>query len=118
IELITNPSAKYNPEGMSGIINIVLHKSAADGFNASVNTGLTIGIKPKVNNSMNMNYRRGWVNFFATYGNNFGKFYNTGQIDRPLEEIYQQMDIVNDDNSHLFKVGMDFYLDDRNTISV
>jgi len=118
IELITNPSAKYNPEGMSGIINIVLHKSAADGFNASVNTGLTIGEKPKINNSMNMNYRRGWVNFFATYGNNFGKSYNTGEIDRPAEEIYQDIDIVNDDNSHLFKVGADFYLDDRNTISV
>lgn len=118
IELITNPSAKYNPEGMSGIINIVLHKSAADGFNASINNGLTIGKKPKINNSMNMNYRRGWVNFFATYGNNFGKFFNTGKIDRPLEEIYQRMHIVNDDNSHLFKAGMDFYLDDRNTISI
>jgi outer membrane receptor for ferrienterochelin and colicin len=37
IELITNPSAKYNPEGMSGIINIVLHKNANDGLNASIN---------------------------------------------------------------------------------
>ena len=37
IELITNPSAKYNPEGMSGIINIVLHKNANIGFNGNVN---------------------------------------------------------------------------------
>jgi outer membrane receptor for ferrienterochelin and colicin len=48
IELITNPSAKYNPEGMSGIINIVLHKNATDGFNASINTGLTFARTPKL----------------------------------------------------------------------
>jgi hypothetical protein len=47
IELITNPSAKYNPEGMSGI-NIVLHKNATDGFNASINTGLTFARTPKI----------------------------------------------------------------------
>lgn len=117
IELITNPSAKYNPEGMSGIINIVLHKSANDGFNASVNSGLTFGEKPKINNSMNMNYRRGKVNFFGTYGNNFGKYFNDGDIRRTRDEIRQTLDIVNDDRSHLFKAGMDFYIDDRNTIS-
>jgi outer membrane receptor for ferrienterochelin and colicin len=63
IELITNPSAKYNPEGMSGII-IVLHKNATDGFNASINTGLTFARTPKISNSTNMNYRTGKVNFF------------------------------------------------------
>jgi outer membrane receptor for ferrienterochelin and colicin len=45
IELITNPSAKYNPEGMSGIINIVLHKNANDGFNGSANSGVTLGVR-------------------------------------------------------------------------
>jgi hypothetical protein len=56
---------------MSGII-IVLHKNATDGFNASINTGLTFARTPKIN-STNMNYRTGKVNFFSTYGNNFGK---------------------------------------------
>ena len=39
IELITNPSAKYNPEGMSGLINIILHKNANIGFNGSITSG-------------------------------------------------------------------------------
>jgi hypothetical protein len=45
-----------NTEGMSGIINIVLHKNATDGFNASINTGLTFARTPKISNSTNMNY--------------------------------------------------------------
>lgn len=119
IELITNPSAKYNPEGMSGIINIVLHKNANQGFNASINSGVTFGEKIKTNNSINMNYRTGKVNFFGTYGNNFGEQFNDGDIRRLDGEQSQQVfDIVNTNNSHLFKAGMDFYLNDKNTISV
>lgn len=117
IELITNPSAKYNPEGMSGIINIVLHKNANDGFNASVNTGLTFAQTPKISNSINMNYRTGKVNFFSTYGNNFGKRFNEGQISRLDDKSNQMFDIVNDNKSHLFKIGMDYYINDKNTIS-
>lgn len=118
IELITNPSAKYNPEGMSGIINIVLHKNANDGFNASINTGTTVAHTPKINNSVNMNYRVGKVNFFGTYGDNYGEQFNDGDINRLDDGSRQLFDIVNDNNSHLFKVGMDYYLNDHNTVSV
>ncbi|HEX9979430.1 MAG TPA: TonB-dependent receptor [Flavobacterium sp.] len=118
IELITNPSAKYNPEGMSGIINIVLHKNAADGFNASINSGTTFAKTPKINNSVNMNYRTGKVNFFGTYGNNFGKHFNNGEIRRLDDESLQVIDIVNDDKSHLYKIGMDYYINDKNTVSI
>ncbi len=118
IELITNPSAKYNPEGMSGIINIVLHKNASDGFNASINTGLTFAKKPKINSSTNMNYRTGKLNFFGTYGNNFGKKLNEGNILRLDDLSNQHLDIINNDKSHLFKIGMDYYINDKNTLSV
>ncbi|HLN94482.1 MAG TPA: TonB-dependent receptor, partial [Flavobacterium sp.] len=117
IELITNPSAKYNPEGMSGIINIVLHKNANDGFNASLNTGVTVAVTPKINNSLDMNFRTGKVNFFATYGNNFGNQFNDGEVIREDQDNIQAFDIVNKNKSHLLKGGMDFYIDDRNTIS-
>jgi hypothetical protein len=117
IELITNPSAKYNPEGMSGIINIILHKNSNNGFNASVNSGATFARTPKFNSSIDMNYREGKVNFFGTYGNNFGYNNSEGTFRRFDENSRQEMDVRNDGKSHVFKIGMDFYIDDRNTIS-
>lgn len=117
IELITNPSAKYNPEGMSGIINIVLHKNANDGFNASLNAGITFGDTPKFNNSLDMNYRTGKINFFGNAGTNFGKNFNDGQISRFDNNSRQFLDIVNDNDSYLYKIGMDYYINDKNTIS-
>lgn len=118
IELITNPSAKYNPEGMSGIINIILNKNASDGFNASINTGVTFAKTPKINSSTNMNFRTGKLNFFTTYGNTFGKKFNEGSILRLDDQSNQMFDIKNNDKSHLFKIGMDYYINDKNTLSV
>lgn len=117
IELITNPSAKYNPEGMSGIINIVLHKNSNDGFNGSLNAGITFGETPKFNNSLDMNYRTGKVNFFGNVGSNFGKNFNDGFIERFDNNSQQVLDIVNDNESYLYKIGMDYYINDNNTLS-
>jgi len=118
IELITNPSAKYNPEGMSGIINIVLHKNANDGFNGSFNSGITFGETPKFNNSLDANYRTGKVNFFGNVGSNFGKYFNGGQVSRYDVGSTNLIDVVNDNQGILAKVGMDFYINDNNTLSV
>ncbi|PWL37316.1 TonB-dependent receptor [Flagellimonas aquimarina] len=118
IELITNPSAKYNPEGMSGIINIILHKNANIGFNGNITTGLTKGIEAKFNSSIDMNYRQGKFNFYGNYGNNIGKYVNDGSITRIDENSQQVFDFFNNNKSHLYKVGVDFYLNDNNTISV
>jgi outer membrane receptor protein involved in Fe transport len=119
IELITNPSAKYNPEGMSGIINIILHKNSQDGFNGSINTGVTFGITPKTNSSLNLNYRVGKVNFYTNYGFNHGKNANHGFVDseRPNQENRQDFQFNNKNNSHLIKFGMDYYINDKNTLS-
>ncbi|MCO6164124.1 TonB-dependent receptor domain-containing protein [Flavobacterium sp. NRK F7] len=119
IELITNPSAKYNPEGMSGIINIVLHKNANDGFNGSVNSGVTFGITPKVNSSLDLNYKTGKVNFYGNYGFNHGKNANNGYINsfETNNRNRQGFDFNNKNTSHLFKVGMDYFIDEKNTVS-
>jgi len=117
IELITNPSAKYNPEGMSGIINIVLHKNANIGFNGSITTGLTVGVEAKFNNSVDLNYRNGKINLYGNVGTNVGKYVNDGQIFRVDQNSQQLFDFLNNNKSYLYKAGIDFYLDDKNTIS-
>lgn len=117
IELITNPSAKYNPEGMSGIINIVLHKNANVGFNGNASVGLTEAIKPKYNSNIDLNYRNGKFNLFGNYGNNFGKYVNDGRIYKYNDNSEQFFNFLSNNNSHLFKVGLDFYLNEKNTLS-
>lgn len=117
VELITNPSAKYNPEGMSGIINIILNKNANMGFNGSINTGVEAGHYVRYNASTNMNYKTGKVNFFGNYGFNGGDRYNFGYVNRPGVNN-QDFVFINDNESHLFKIGADIYLDDKNTLSL
>jgi len=66
VEIITNPSARYEAEGMSGIINIVLKKERKDGFNGSFEI---IGGQPaNYGGAANVNYRHKKINFFINYG--------------------------------------------------
>ncbi len=116
IELITNPSAKYNPEGMSGIINIILNKNANTGFNGSVDSGVTAGHYVRYNASTNMNYKTGKVNFFLNYGYNGGDHFNKGFVERSGVNL-QDFVIINNDQSHLVKFGADIYINDKNTLS-
>ena len=117
IELITNPSAKYNPEGMSGIINIILHKNANVGFNGNFNTGLTYGLEAKFNSSIDLNYRKGKLNLYGNYGNNIGKYVNRGFIFRPDENSLQEFKFLNNNKSHLYKLGFDFFISEKHTLS-
>ena len=118
VELITNPSAKYNPEGMSGIINIVLHKNATIGFNGSVNTGATFTERNSYNGSLDMNLRKGKVNVFANIGFNANADTNEGNISREDNNSNQHIAMENDGDSQLYKFGLDYYLNDKNTLSV
>ena len=118
IELITNPSAKYNPEGMSGIINIILHKNQLVGFNGSLSSNWSKEINSKFNSSLNLNYRNGKFNVFGNYSNNISKNNNHGNINRPNDFSEQLFAFSDDRESHIFKVGMDVYINDKNTVSV
>ena len=118
IELITNPSAKYNPEGMSGIINIILHKNVNIGFNGNINLGLSYQLEPKFNSSIDMNYRNGKLNFYGSYGNNISDNRNTGLLTQTEADVSQTFNFLDQRNSHLFKVGVDYYINEKNTFSI
>lgn len=118
IELITNPSAKYNPEGMSGIINIILNKNATLGLNGNVNGGVTYGGNIKYNGALDVNYRKGKVNLFANYGGNSGSREGGGDFYRYDNMSHQETIDGSTRSSHLVKAGADFFLNEKNTLSL
>ncbi|MBT8320180.1 MAG: outer membrane beta-barrel family protein, partial [Eudoraea sp.] len=67
--------------------------------------------------SIDLNYRNGKFNLYGNYGNNIGKYVNDGNIFRVDENSEQFFDFFNNNKSHLYKAGIDFYLNDKNTIS-
>ncbi len=120
IELITNPSARYEAEGNAGIINIKLKKSKKLGYNGSISIGAAIGYTPKINSSVTMNYRKNKWNVFGNYSNNTGDNranFNFYRIQ--LDSIYNQKNInINGGTNHNFKIGADNYVDKNSTWGV
>ncbi|HTI90723.1 MAG TPA: outer membrane beta-barrel family protein [Puia sp.] len=74
IELIGNPTAKYDASGNAGVINIKTKKNKNNGFNGSLTTSYGQGIYPKNNNSLVLNCRVGRVNTFLNYNINTVKY--------------------------------------------
>ncbi|MEO6637623.1 MAG: outer membrane beta-barrel family protein, partial [Ginsengibacter sp.] len=120
IEMITNPSAKYDASGNAGIINIRLKKNKNYGLNGNIATGVGFGHTPKYNNSLSLNYRNKKTNLFSNYSNNFGKTRNLFNLYRIQgDTIYDQRSMNNNDNtSHNVKAGMDYYVNTKNVIGV
>lgn len=120
IEIITNPSAKYDAAGNAGIINIRLKKNKSFGTNGSVNGGWNIGTYAKYNAGFALNYRNKGVNIFGNYNYNKGLNENTISIYRTvLDTLFDQKGTTRFDNqTHNFKAGADFFLDKKNTVGV
>ena len=71
IEIITHPSARYDADAESGIINIKLKKSMGEGFNGAVAAGVGMGAKGRVNSMVMLNYKHGKWNAGVSYDNRF-----------------------------------------------
>ena len=78
VEVITNPSARYDAEGMTGIINVILKKDEQKGFNASLNA--STGVPASQGTSVNLNFRRDRVNWFGNIGGYYRKRPGSGDL--------------------------------------
>jgi hypothetical protein len=118
IEMISNPSAKYDASGNAGIINIRLKKNKKFGTNGTVNMGLVQGITPKGNGSVSLNYRDKKVNLFSNIGANTGLYENGLDLYRiQRDTIYDQKSTSRSDNKSInAKVGADLFLNTKSTL--
>ncbi|WP_111668913.1 outer membrane beta-barrel family protein [Algoriphagus litoralis] len=123
VEVITNPSARYEAEGMAGVINIILKKDSKQGFNGSfeliagypVNTGFTT----------NLNYRHRRINWFINYGLAYRR---TPGISELYQEVYNEdgtTSILSQNNSSTvtalnnnLRGGLDYYFNENSILTL
>jgi hypothetical protein len=135
IEIMTNPSSKYDAAGNSGIINIKTKKGQTDGFNGSIMVGITSSIFkpekalyfiPKSQNSINFNWRKGKINFFGNYNPNFFRGRNALTLEgRFLDNDkhitgynFTETNFKFGNNNHTLKLGLDWYADKKNIFGI
>ncbi|ANW94998.1 hypothetical protein AXE80_01240 [Wenyingzhuangia fucanilytica] len=119
IELITNPSAKYNPEGNSGIINIELIKNSRLGINGSVSSTSQYGRNFTQTGGVNLNYKTKHVNFYGNYNVNGGKKNTFGSLERRSPSTnYQDIDGNDDFLNQLFKIGADIDITKKTSFGI
>lgn len=117
IEMIANPSAKYDASGNAGIINIKLKKNKKYGLNGTFSSGLNVGKSPKTNNSLSLNYRNKKVNLFSNYSNGWGDNESYMTLYRvQADSIFDQNNVnINGGWNHNVKAGIDIYANKENT---
>lgn len=122
IEVITNPSAKYDAEGTSGIINILMKKGGNAGFNGVVNA--TIGKRDKYTGDFLVNLKRKKINYFCGFNARSTKntsYTNTYKESTVLTDTITYLnskasrDMIY--RSYIGKAGFDYNLNDRNLLS-
>jgi outer membrane receptor protein involved in Fe transport len=127
VELITNPSAKYNPEGSAGIINLVLKKNRKAGYYGSVSSGLMIPKSGKVgyNAGASINYNSSKIDAFASIGMRRmsmmgGGWSNRSTIDpvtnNVLSVLKQTSESTRSMNGPFIRAGLDYHIDETSTL--
>lgn len=121
VELVTNPSARYDPEGTGGILNIILKKKRDGGINGNIS--LTGGTGDKFNGSLNLNYRISSLNFFASLDSrqnntdNNGNTYRENLLGGNNAYLNQVSNGVLNHFGNNVTAGLDYIIDDFNTLT-
>jgi outer membrane receptor protein involved in Fe transport len=123
IEIITNPSAKFDASGgTSGILNIVLKKNRRAGYSGNLRAG--VDSRARFNLGGDLNARQGKINLFGNVNYNQRKSISTGNTERlTFGKNYNTLLEQNDKNIMLgsfafARIGMDYFVDNRNTITI
>ena len=120
IEVITNPSAKFDPDGVGGIINIVLKRGSFDGFNGTI-SGMQ-GQYNQRNINLNVNYRTTKWNIFTSSNYRTGDRVGDGlrrfqyDYDTRIDSLFQETSRTRTPNNLGFRVGGDYYPSNSSTI--
>jgi outer membrane receptor protein involved in Fe transport len=122
VELITNPSAKYDAEGQSGIINIVLKKNKKLGLNGSV--ALSAGNRDNYNANTSLSFQNSKINVYGNYSYRYGNrvgggFSNISYINNPLgiAQANQRTESNSNDKGHNVKAGIDYNIASKSLLS-
>ncbi len=123
VEIITNPSAKFDASGGgAGILNIVLKKNRKAGYNGNIRAGIDYRARPSLGGDFNM--KQGKVNFFAAGQFGMRKSVSTVTSDR-VDYLTNAKAYLTQENKPINKgffafgrLGMDYFIDNRNTITV
>ena len=121
VEIITNPSARYDAEGQAGIINIILKKERAKGINGSfsVNTGYP----DNHGGSVSINLRRKWVNLFTNFGGSYrnapGTAFSNQKFNYPDTSYRTNVDreMLRGGINYSSRFGADFFIDKTTTLT-
>jgi outer membrane receptor protein involved in Fe transport len=121
VEIITNPSARFNPEGTSGIINVVLKKQRKPGYNGVLS--LNAGSAGSYNGSVNFNYSYDKWNFFTNYSGRLSSMESFGNSHRQVignnpSILNQDINGFNGHNSHNAQLGFDYNFNRFNTLTL
>ncbi|MGK7393913.1 MAG: TonB-dependent receptor domain-containing protein [Candidatus Cyclobacteriaceae bacterium M3_2C_046] len=121
VEIITNPSARYEAEGMAGIINIVLKKDRSQGLNGAFT--FEAGYPANHGTSFNLNFRKEWINFFANVGVNYRNSPREGSAHQQffLPDSSYSTDLVREmsrkEFSNNLRFGTDIFINEKNTLT-
>ena len=123
VEIITNPSAKYDATGgNAGILNIVLKKNRKNGYNGGIRAG--VDMRGKVTGGGDMNLRDSKFNFSLNANVNGRKSIGTSTTDRTIlgSSIPTSIHTVNNNTGNgsfnFYRAGVDYFADNRNTFSL